>query len=365
MTLGHRAAAGWRAYAVALAAIGVALLLTGLLTPLTDEDVLFPPLVGTVVIVSVYCGVGPALAATAVGWLLVPFALMEPRWSAWPESKADTTRWAVGLAVALVLIWASWTLQRLREQERRRATEAEATSAVASELHALAAALASAAEPSDVAGALLARVPALLGSVGGSLGLVEGDDLVIVAPTRGARPILRPGLRLPLSTSAPITEAARTGEAALRRDACRVRAGVPGRREARTLRRIGARRPAARRGAGHRRDRVPVQPSARRRRERALARSDRSGAGRAGAPALARLRARAQRTRRARAHHAARPPVRGRTGGRGRGRDLRGGARGVRRGRRAAVEGRRRTAEGDLARSTRRPGSSGSCRRAP
>ena len=214
MTLGHRAAAGWRAYAVALAAIGVALLLTGLLTPLTDEDVLFPPLVGTVVIVSVYCGVGPALAATAVGWLLVPFALMEPRWAAWPESKADTTRWAVGLAVALVLIWASWTLQRLREQERRRATEAEATSAVASELHALAAALASAAEPSDVAGALLARVPALLGSVGGSLGLVEGDDLVIVAPTRGARPILRPGLRLPLSTSAPITEAARTGEAA-------------------------------------------------------------------------------------------------------------------------------------------------------
>ena len=139
---------------------------------------------------------------------------MEPRWSAWPESKADTTRWAVGLAVALVLIWASWTLQRLREQERRRATEAEATSAVASELHALAAALASAAEPSDVAGALLARVPALLGSVGGSLGLVEGDDLVIVAPTRGARPVLRPGLRLPLSTSAPITEAARTGETA-------------------------------------------------------------------------------------------------------------------------------------------------------
>jgi GAF domain-containing protein/anti-sigma regulatory factor (Ser/Thr protein kinase) len=214
MTLGHRAAAGWRAYAVALAAIGIALLLTGLLTPLTDQDVLFPPLVGTVVIVSLYCGVGPALAATAVGWLAVPFALMEPRWAVWPETKADTTRWAVGLAVALVLIWASWTLQRLREQERRRATEAEATSAVASELHALAAALASAAEPSDVAGALLSRVPALLGSVGGSLGLVEGDDLVIVAPTRGARPILRPGLRLPLSTSAPITAAARTGEAA-------------------------------------------------------------------------------------------------------------------------------------------------------
>ena len=113
MTLGHRAAAGWRAYAVALAAIGIALLLTGLLTPLTDEDVLFLPLVGTVVIVSVYCGVGPALAATAVGWLAVPFALMEPRWAAWPESKADTTRWAVGLAVGRA------GLERLRFRPRR------------------------------------------------------------------------------------------------------------------------------------------------------------------------------------------------------------------------------------------------------
>ena len=209
-----RAADGWRAYAVALGAMVVALALTGLLSPLADDDVLFPPLVGTVVILSVYCGVGPALAATALGWLAVPLVYMEPGWFVWPRADADATRWGVGLAVALVLIWASWTLQRLREQERRRATEAEETSAVAAELHQLAAALASAATPSDVAGALLARVPELLGSVGGSLGLVEGDSLVIVAPTGGRRPALRPGLRLPLSTRAPITEAARTGETA-------------------------------------------------------------------------------------------------------------------------------------------------------
>ncbi len=214
MSLGHRAAAGWRAYAVAIAAVGVALLLTGLLTPLAEDDVLFPPLVGTVVILSVYCGVGPALAATAFAWLAVPLFFMEPRWTLWPETKADTTRWAVGLAVALVLIWVSWTLQRLREVERRRATEAEETGAIAAELHELAAALASAATPSEVAGALLSRVPNMLGSVGGSLGLVEGDELVIVAPTRGLRPVLRPGLRLPLSTRAPITQAALTGEAA-------------------------------------------------------------------------------------------------------------------------------------------------------
>jgi GAF domain-containing protein/anti-sigma regulatory factor (Ser/Thr protein kinase) len=214
MSLGHhRAAANWRTYAVALAVMLAALVITLLLTPLTEQDVLFPPLVGTVVILSVYCGIGPALAATAVGWLLVP-VFMEPRGALWPETSSDLTRWAVGLAVALVLIWASWTLQRLRELERRRATEAEETSAVASELHALSTAIASAATPSEVAGALLGRVPELLGAVGGSLGLVEGDELVIVAPSGGPRPALRPGLRLPLTTQAPITQAALTGEAA-------------------------------------------------------------------------------------------------------------------------------------------------------
>ena len=189
------------------------MLVTGLLIPLAD-DVLFSPLVGTVVIVSVFYGVGPALVATGVGWLAALVALVEPRGSLGFDAVSEATQWGVGLAVALVLIWASWTLQRLREQEMRRATEAEETSAVARELHELAAALASAATPSEVAGALLSRVPDLLGSAGGSLGLVEGDDLAVVDPVGGPRPALRPGLRLPLSTRAPITRAARTGEIA-------------------------------------------------------------------------------------------------------------------------------------------------------
>jgi GAF domain-containing protein/anti-sigma regulatory factor (Ser/Thr protein kinase) len=186
---------------------------TGLLIPLAD-DVLFSPLVGTVVIVSVFYGVGPALFATGVGWLAALVAFVEPRGNLGFGTLSEATQWGVGLAVALVLIWASWTLQRLREQEMRRATEAEETSAVARELHELAAALASAATPSEVAGALLSRVPDLLGSAGGSLGLVEGDDLAVVDPVGGPRPALRPGLRLPLSTRAPITRAARTGEIA-------------------------------------------------------------------------------------------------------------------------------------------------------
>ena len=57
-------------------------------------------------------------------------------------------------------------------------------------------------------------MPDLLGSEGGSLGLVEGDELLVVDPAEGPRPALQPGLRLPLSTTAPITTAARSGDAA-------------------------------------------------------------------------------------------------------------------------------------------------------
>ena len=161
---GRQRPVGRRAYLLGLAALSVALLVTGLLMPLAD-DVLFAPLVGTVVIVSVYYGLGPALLATAVGWLVVLIVFIEPRWRPTLDSVSDAVSWGVGLAVALALIWASWTLQRLREQATLRATEAEETSAVSRELHELAAALASAATPSEVAGALLSRVPDLLGSL--------------------------------------------------------------------------------------------------------------------------------------------------------------------------------------------------------
>ena len=201
-----------RSYAFAVAAVCVALAVTALLLPLSD-DPLFSPLVGTVVIVSVYYGVGPALAATAVGWFVALLVFVEPRWSLLP-TLSGATRWGIGLVVALVLIWVSWTLRRFEAEATERATEAERSSAVARDLHELAAALASAATPSEVAAALLTRVPDLLGSEGGSLGLVEGDELLVVDPAEGPRPALQPGLRLPLSTRAPITTAARSGDAA-------------------------------------------------------------------------------------------------------------------------------------------------------
>ena len=107
--------AGWRAYALALAATGVALAVTGLLAPTFEHDLPYTLLVGTVVLVAVYCGPGPALVAAAVAWTVAPFLLTEPRWSF--GSAEDILRWGIGLAVALVLIWASWLVQRFRERE--------------------------------------------------------------------------------------------------------------------------------------------------------------------------------------------------------------------------------------------------------
>ena len=76
----------------------------------------------------------------------------------------------------------------------------------------LAGELAAAATPTQVAHALVERLPPLFGAVGGALGLIRDEELVIVDPGGVRRATLPGELRLPLSTRAPITQAARTGE---------------------------------------------------------------------------------------------------------------------------------------------------------
>ena len=78
-------------------------------------------------------------------------------------------------------------------------------------LGALAAELSAAATPDEVAHALVERMPPLLGAVGGALGLVQDDELVIVDPGGVRRATLPARLRLPLDARAPIAQAARTG----------------------------------------------------------------------------------------------------------------------------------------------------------
>ena len=78
---------------------------------------------------------------------------------------------------------------------------------VESEAHALgalAAELSAAATPDEVAHALVERMPPLLGAVGGALGLVQDDELVIVDPGGVRRATLPARLRIPLGARAPI-----------------------------------------------------------------------------------------------------------------------------------------------------------------
>ncbi|HET9939174.1 MAG TPA: SpoIIE family protein phosphatase [Gaiella sp.] len=81
-------------------------------------------------------------------------------------------------------------------------------------LGALAAELSAAATPDEVAHALVERMPPLLGAVGGALGLVQDDELVIVDPGGVRRATLPARLRIPLTAQAPIARAALTGEPA-------------------------------------------------------------------------------------------------------------------------------------------------------
>ena len=78
-------------------------------------------------------------------------------------------------------------------------------------LGALAAELSAAATPDEVAHALVERLPPLLGAVGGALGLVQDEELVIVDPGGVRRATLPARLRIPLDALAPIAQAARTG----------------------------------------------------------------------------------------------------------------------------------------------------------
>ena len=199
-----------RAYAFGVAAAGAGVGIEALLLPLTDE-VSYAPLLGAVALAVWYGGLGPGLLCAASGWAVASYALAAPRGSLSFATGNEFTRWLVSLLVALVVIGVSAALQRARVHEARRAVVAERSRSTADGLQELASSLSAAVTPTDVAQALVSALPDLLGSLGGALGVVENDELVVVDPRAAVRQTLPAGLHLPLHASAPITTAARTG----------------------------------------------------------------------------------------------------------------------------------------------------------
>ena len=195
-------------YAFAVAGSGLGVALSTALTP--HEAPIYALLVGVVAIAIWYGGLGPGLTAVAVGWGLELLVLTKED----GVRGLELTRWAVTLAIALSVIWVSVVLRLRSERATSAASEVEASFRDMARLQELSATLSAAVTPSDVAQALVARTPSLIGARGAALGLIDGSDLVIVDP-RVAGSTHEPGFRLPLSTRAPIAQAASEGRTIL------------------------------------------------------------------------------------------------------------------------------------------------------
>jgi GAF domain-containing protein/anti-sigma regulatory factor (Ser/Thr protein kinase) len=166
-------------------------------------------LVGAVAVSVWYGGFGPGLLAVAICWSGAA-VMLSNRPLAFDEQ--DEFVWTTSLVVGLVVVWVSLVMRRGQERAASAAVAAEESTRHMQAVQELTSALSAAVSPTDVAHELIQRTPPLIGARGGALGLIEGDDLVIIDPAGVARQTHRPGLLLPLSTRAPIARAAAEGK---------------------------------------------------------------------------------------------------------------------------------------------------------
>jgi serine phosphatase RsbU (regulator of sigma subunit)/anti-sigma regulatory factor (Ser/Thr protein kinase) len=165
-------------------------------------------LVGAVAVTVWYGGFQAGALVVALGWSVslagfVGEAVFDMAW------EDELVRWAVSLVVALAVVWVSYVLRRGHERAATAATRAEASMVELANLQELASALSAALTPEDVTHALLERAPALLGASTAEVGLVQGDEVLLAAPSRAApsTDTLGEGPRLALDSRAPIVRA--------------------------------------------------------------------------------------------------------------------------------------------------------------
>ena len=174
-------------------------------------DVSYTPLVGGVAIAIWLAGGTAGVAALVTAWTLGAWALTPPLLRFDLVSGDDFTRWSVSLAIGVLVCAVGVVARRGHVRAAHAAEIAERSRLQVLGLQGLTASLSAALTPGEVARALVEGVPTAIGARGGALGLIEGDDLVIVDPAGSAGQTIRPGSRMSLATRAPITAAARTG----------------------------------------------------------------------------------------------------------------------------------------------------------
>ncbi len=202
----------WQArYGVALAATLGSIVLSLAFLPASDTPV-YSLLVGAVAVSAWYGGLGPGLLAIACGWGLGLLLFVGPAGHPEEGSSGDLLRWGVPLVVVVAVVWVSIVMRTGRERAVGAVLDLEGIQGVAE-------ALSAALTPSDVAHVLIDRTPPLIGARGGSIGLVEGDELVVVDPMVSPHGQTHPpGTRLALDARAPIARAARDGRPVVVRD---------------------------------------------------------------------------------------------------------------------------------------------------
>ena len=112
------------------------------------------------------------------------------------SSRDDFVRWATSLAVGVLIAAVGIAMRRGQERAAKAAENEERSRLRVERLQALAASLSAALTVEEVAAVMVEGVPIAIGARGGALGLVEGQELVIVDP-RGARG--RPSVPVPAS----------------------------------------------------------------------------------------------------------------------------------------------------------------------
>jgi len=198
---------------VAAVAVGVIIGALGVLGATVilafSDDLLYAPLVAAVAIAVWTAGTTGGIAALVTAWGLAAWALAPPRFTLDIATKDEFVRWATSLIVGMIVAGVGIATRRGQSRAADAVDRAERSRLRVLGLQSLSASLSAAVTPEEVARALVEGVPPAIGARGGALGLIEGNDLVIVDPSGSRGQTLQPGSRMPMTTRAPITTAAR------------------------------------------------------------------------------------------------------------------------------------------------------------
>jgi serine phosphatase RsbU (regulator of sigma subunit)/anti-sigma regulatory factor (Ser/Thr protein kinase) len=213
-------------YGFAVVAALASILSALVFLPFTDAPI-YALLVGAVAFTVWYGGFLPGLLVVVIGWT-ASFVIFVGE----PEvvdagGEGDLLLWSAPLIVALGVVWVSVVMRKGSERAATAVDTAQESIRNMESLQRLTAGLSGAASSSEVAHVLTARASGLVGAQGAALGLIEGDELVIVDPAGLAARADIPGGRLDLQRATTITQAAREGSTVRVQDRATLMASFP------------------------------------------------------------------------------------------------------------------------------------------